>query len=101
VAAWFYTVDLSRDEDFAHDRRHVEKFLVELICKDHSNEHHDESCREASACEIAMNAFENRYGSQAVEDIGYKQANRYHGIIPTNLGEASFTASCGCLVWHF
>jgi hypothetical protein len=101
MADWFYCVDLSRDEDSARDRRNVEKFLVELICADHSNERHHESYRETSACDIAMSAFENRYGSQAEEDIGYKRANRYRGIVPTNLGEASFTASCGCLAWHF
>jgi len=101
MADWFYCVDLSRDEDSARERRYVEKFLVELVCEDHSNERHNESYRETSASEIAMNAFENRYGSQAEEDIGYKRANRYRGVVPTNLGEASFTASCGCLAWHF
>ena len=101
MADWFYCVDLSRDEDSARERRYVEKFLVELICEDHSNERHYESYRETSACDIAMEAFENRYGSQAEEDIGYKRANRYRGIVPANLGEASFTASCGCLAWHF
>jgi hypothetical protein len=101
MADWFYCVDLSRDEDSARERRYVEKFLIELICEDHSNGRHYESYRETSACDIAMNAFENRYGSQTAEDIGYKRANRYRGIVPTNLGEASFTASCGCLAWHF
>ncbi len=101
MADWFYCVDLSRDEDSARERRYVEKFLVELVCDDHSNDRHNESYRETSASDIAMNAFENRYGSQAAEDIGYKRANRYRGAVPTNLGEASFTASCGCLAWHF
>jgi len=77
-----------------------ENLLVQLVCEDHQNLNLYERDRRAAACKIALDAFKSRYGSEAAALIGYKDASRYSGNIPMNLGDASFTGSCGCRAWY-
>lgn len=97
---YFYTVDLSGDEELARTANYVDKFLVELVCEDHRNENRDESARGKAAAEIAAGATKNRYGLVGTENVGYNRASRYDGKIPSNIGEARFTAPCGCRAWY-
>jgi hypothetical protein len=99
MAGLFYSVDLTRDERMARNPRLVEKFLVEL-CQEHCPDKWQEVEREALAVATALKAFEHRYLAQVVGGtIGHKEASRYKGILPTNLGPASFDLGCGCRAW--
>ena len=99
MADYFYTVDVSRDEESARSPGNVDKFFVQLICDGHLNVHLSEADRESSACEVAIHAAKRRYGLAGTKNIGYSKASRYEGKIP-NLGHARFSATCGCLVWY-
>jgi hypothetical protein len=95
----FYTVDVSRNEQLARNPNYVDKFLVEL-CEEHGGVNTRDSDREGSATAIAIKALEDRYTPETVSEIvGYTFASRYTGSIPTNLGQARFTAPCGCRAW--
>jgi len=96
---WFYAIRLAGTEELARlSPTNVDKWLVQLICENHACFH--EFGREASARAVAMSAAKHSYGSEATADIGHAEANRYTGDIPTNLGEATFPAPCGCRAWH-
>ena len=99
MAGLFYTVDLTRDERMARNPRLIEKFLVEL-CQEHCPDNWQEVDRKALAMATALKALEHRYSPAALGGtIGHKEASRYKGIIPINLGPASFDLSCGCRAW--
>jgi hypothetical protein len=99
MAGLFYSVDLTRDERMARNPRLVEKFLVEL-CQEHCPDNWQEVDREALAMATALKALEHRYSAEVVGGtIGHKEASRYKGILPTNLGPASFELGCGCRAW--
>ena len=99
MAGLFYSVDLTRDERMARNPRLVEKFLVEL-CQEHCPGNWREVDREALAMATALKALEYRYSAEVVGGtIGHKEASRYKGILPTNLGPASFDLGCGCRAW--
>ena len=99
MAGLFYSVDLTRDERMARNPRLVEKFLVEL-CQDHCPNNWQEADRESLAMATALKALKHRYSAEVVGGtIGYKEASRYKGILPTNLGPASFDLGCGCRAW--
>ena len=100
MAAYFYAVELSRDEEVARTPSYVDKFLVELVCRHHHNEDRCDSDRGEAASEIAVSAAKERYGLEGTENIGYKKATRYTGSIPANLGEPRVQAPCGCRVWY-
>jgi hypothetical protein len=98
MADWFYSVRVARDEDLV--QWGASNLLVQLVCENHLNANFHETDREASACEIAVKALENRYGSEAISVIGYKEVSRYSGNFPMNLStETCFTAPCGCRAW--
>ena len=95
----FYTVDLSRDERTARNPRLVEKFLVEL-CQEHCPDIWQEADRESLAMATALKALQHRYSPEVVGGtMRHKEASRYKGIVPTNLGPASFDLGCGCRAW--
>lgn len=98
MAGLFYSVDLTRDERMARNPRLVEKFLVEL-CREHCPDDWQEVDREALAVATALKAFEHRYSAEVGGTIGHKEASRYKGILPTNLGPASYDLGCGCRAW--
>ena len=99
MAGFFYSVDLTRDERMARNPRLVEKFLVEL-CQEHCPEIWQEVDREALATATALKALEHRYSAEVLGGtIGHKEASRYKGILPTNLGPASYDLGCGCRAW--
>ena len=97
MAAYFYAVELSRDEEVARTPSYVDKFLVELVCRHHHNEDRCDSDRGEAASEIAVSAAKERYGLAGFENIGDKKATRYTGSIPA---EPRLQASCGCRVWY-
>lgn len=97
---YFYTVDLTRNEELARTASYVDKFLVDLICEDHRDQTRDESDRENAASEIAASATRERYGLAGTDNLGYNRATRYRGKIPANIGEPRFKAPCGCRVWY-
>src|ERR1700758_1728229 len=99
MAALFYSVDLTRDERMARSPRLVEKFLVEL-CEEHCPDIWQEVDREALAMATALKALEHRYSAEVVGGaIGHKEATLYTGMLPTNLGPASYDLGCGCRAW--
>jgi hypothetical protein len=99
MAGLFYSVDLTRDERMARNPRLVEKFLVEL-CQDHCPDNWQEVDRKALAMATALKALKHRYSAEVVGGtIGHEEASRYKGILPTNLGPASFDLGCGCRAW--
>jgi len=95
---WFYAVRLSGSEEIARAfPRYVAEFLVQLVCEEHLRPNFHEGNREASACEVAMKACKSQYGSDWAQGIRYTKASR--GDLPVNLGDADFSAPCGCRVW--
>ena len=99
MAGLFYAVDLTRDERMARNPSLVEKFLVEL-CQEHCPDTWQEADRESLAMATALNALEHRYSAEVVGGtIGHKEARRFKGLLPTNLGPASLDLGCGCRAW--
>jgi len=99
MAGLFYAVDLTRDERMARNPRLVEKFLVEL-CQEHCPDTWQEADRKSLAMATALKALQHRYSAEVVGGtIGHKEARRFDGILPTNLGPASFDLGCGCRAW--
>jgi hypothetical protein len=99
MAGLFYSVDLTRDEQMARNPRLVEKFLVEL-CQQHCPDDWQEVDRESLAMATALKALQHRYSAEVVGGtIGHKEATRYKGMLPTNLGPASYDLRCGCRAW--
>jgi hypothetical protein len=98
---WYYIVRLAQARELAHaSRPKVEDLLVELICEKHLNARFREFDCEASACEVAVETINCLYGGQLAAIVGYKKATRYAGGPLTKLGEATFTAPCGCRAWR-
>jgi hypothetical protein len=99
MAGLFYTVDLTRDERMARNPRLVERFLVEL-CREHCPDNWREIDGEALAMATALKGLQHRYSAEVIGGtIGHKEAKRFEGILPTNLGAASFDPGCGCRAW--
>ena len=99
MAGLYYAVDLTRDERMARNPRLVEKFFVEL-CQEHCPDNWQEADRETLAMATALKALEHRYSAEVVGGtIGHREARRFNGILPTNLGPASFDLGCGCRAW--
>ena len=94
MASLFYEVHLSRNEEMARDITYVEKFLVELVCKEHT---YRPSYYKESACEIAMQTLQ----PEIAAIIGYKAAGRLlPDTVPSNRSEGN-KAPCGCRWWKF
>ena len=86
VPAFFYTVALGINKSSPK-----KPWLVELLCT-----HHKQS-PEVSACDVAESAVREKFAETI---IGYRDANEYPSTLPINLGNAHFTAPCGCRAWR-
>ena len=100
MADYFYTVELSKNEELSRTQNYVDKFLVELVCDKHRSQNHDETIREDAASEIAVSATKERYGLVGTENVGYHRASRFGDKIPTNIGEERYKGPCGCRAWY-
>lgn len=100
MADYFYTVELSKNEELSRTQNYVDKFLIELVCDEHRNKNHDETVREDAASEIAVSATKERYGLVGTENVGYHRASRFGDKIPTNIGEERYKGPCGCRAWY-
>jgi hypothetical protein len=90
----FFEVHLSRNEEMARDSKYVDKFLVELVCKEHTER---PSYYQESACEVAMQTLQ----PEIAAIIGYKAAGRLlPASVPSNRNEGT-KAPCGCRSWQF
>jgi hypothetical protein len=91
MAGLFYTVDLCADAEMARTNPSlVERYLVELVCDEHSN-----TDGEQAACKIALQNF----NAQTVANTRYQVAERVSPeIVPTNRSNQSL-APCGCRFW--
>ena len=96
MADWFYFVNVALDEESI--RLDNSQLLVQLICEDHAKYY--EADRQSSASRIAKDAVSGRYPSTGT-DIGYTEANRFSGELPSNFAKADFVAPCGCRAWYW
>lgn len=76
MASLFYEVRLSPNEEMARDPAYVEKFLVELVCGNHTDR--PSYYIKDSAIEIAM----QKHKAETAEIIGYKAILGYKEAFP-------------------
>jgi hypothetical protein len=91
MAGLFYTVDFCANEEMARaDPSLVERYLVELVCEEHSNTDGPQV-----ACKIVLQSF----NAKMVAITKYRVAERVSPeIVPTNRSNP-FLAPCGCRFW--
>jgi hypothetical protein len=102
MADRFYAVALSQNEEIAlRDPRCIQRFLIELICKEHFNPDFYAYHLKSLACDVAVSAELKLYGNQiSARDIGFQDAEIIsRDSVSTNLGDGE-TVSCGCRFWR-
>jgi hypothetical protein len=90
-----YLVRIAKSESLA--RLGSSDLLVQLVCKDHTQHTYD---RERCARQLATEAMIDRCHT-TLQEMGYAEAERYYGDLPTNFRSADFSAPCECRVWYW